>query len=245
MDRRQLIASLLLISAALLFIASLTVMTPGDALLAYHRDFIGFVTERYTLALGLFVVVYIIVTALGTPGSVLLSVAAGVLFDGFVGGTLSVLSATLGGTILFSAVRAGFAGPVARRLPRGLHPLVANFQRDGFFYLLFLRLTPLLPFFAINLLAAIAGLKRSSFVAATLIGIAPMNFALAYTGHGLQDMVSQQATLYMQCKEQGGAGCPSLSVNDFLEPAILAPLSALAVLIILPLLLRRLMLRRV
>lgn len=242
--RRQLIALLLLASAALLFIVSLTLVTPSDVLLTYHRDFGYFVAARYTLALLLFFFAYVIVTALGTPGSALLSVAGGVLFDGFVGGTTSILAATLGGTILFSAVRAGFAEPLARRVPQRLTNLVNNFQKDGFFYLLFLRLTPLLPFFVINLLAAIAGLKRSYFIGATLIGIAPMNFALAYTGDGLQDMIAQQADLYLICKAHGHATCPSLAVGDFLNASILAPLSALAVLAILPVFLRRFLLRR-
>ena len=244
MDRRKIIALALLASAALLFMVSMTLVTPGDVLLTYHRNFGDFVAARYLLALLLFFVAYVVITALGTPGSALLSVAGGVLFDGFIGGAASILAATLGGTILFSAVRAGFAEPLARRIPQRLAPLVFNFQKDGFFYLLFLRLTPLLPFFVINLLAAIAGLQRSYFIGATLIGIAPMNFALAYTGDGLQDMISQQADLYMLCKAHGHTACASLSVSDFLNASILAPLSALAILAILPIFLRRFLLRR-
>jgi uncharacterized membrane protein YdjX (TVP38/TMEM64 family) len=234
MMRRKVLAVLLLTIAAILFIVTLTVATPSDVLLTYHRHFQNFVTAHYGAALLLFAASYVLVTALGTPGSLVISVIGGVLFDGLVGGAASILAATLGGTILFSAVQAGFGHVITRRLPARFSPLIADVRRDEFFYLLFLRLMPLLPFFVINLLAALAGVRRLPFVTATLIGIAPMNFALAYTGAGLQDLVEKYAELFMICDVATPGSCPSLAVGDLLTASMLMPLFALAFLAIVP-----------
>ena len=239
MKYARILAALLLIMAAALFAATFFVATPDELLLTYHQHITAFVTARQTLALSVFALSYVIVTAFGTPGSAILTLAGGMLFGSIVGGFTSILAATAGGTILFAAVRAGFAETLAARMPPRVGRLVDGFRRDGFFFLLFLRITPLLPFFAVNLIAAAGGLRLVSFVAATLIGIAPMNFVLATIGAGLQDVINQQATDYLTCKAAQTNPCVGLEISDFLNGRILWPLSLLGLIAILPVLAKR------
>ena len=100
----------------------------------------------------------------------------------------------------------------------------ARLARDGFSYLLALRLVPLFPFWIVNLAAAVAGIRLAVFVPATFVGITPASFVLSSIGAGVGTVLAEGRT-------------PDLSV--LFAPRILLPLLGLAVLSLLPALLRR------
>lgn len=235
----RLLAAFLLMMAAAVFAASFVYGTPDEWLLTYHRVITTFVMEHDALALILFGLAYVVITALGTPGSAIMTLAGGMLFGAMTGGITSIIAASAGGTILFLAVRAGFAESLARRVPRQIGGLFEGFRRDGFFFLLFLRLTPLLPFFAVNLIAAAGGLRLIAFISATLIGIAPMNLTIAAIGAGLQDMMQQQAASYVACKAAQNWPCPGFSMADFVNGQILWPATLLGIIAIVPVVAKR------
>jgi uncharacterized membrane protein YdjX (TVP38/TMEM64 family) len=97
--------------------------------------------------------------------------------------------------------------------------LETGFQRNAFSYLLALRLVPVIPFFAINLIPAFLGVKLWMFVVTTLIGIVPG--AVVYAGLGN----SLNAILY-------AGGTPDLRI--ILKPEILLPILGLIALSLLP-----------
>ena len=239
MKRAQLLTAFLLTMAAALFAASFFFATPDELLLTYHNKISAFVAARQTVALVLFGLSYVIITAFGTPGSAILTLAGGMLFGSVTGGLISVLAATTGGSILFAAVRAGFAEKLADRIPHLAARYVAGFCRDGFFYLLSLRLTPVFPFFVVNLIAAAGGLRLLTFVGATLIGIAPMNFVLASIGAGLQEAMLQQSVDFLICQAAQNSACAGLEISDFLNGRILWPLTCLSFIAMLPVLAKR------
>lgn len=63
-----------------------------------------------------------------------------------------------------------------------------GFNQDPFSFLLFLRLVPLFPFFAINITAAVLQVRTRIFFWATLLGITPGTFIYVTLGSGLQDL---------------------------------------------------------
>jgi uncharacterized membrane protein YdjX (TVP38/TMEM64 family) len=96
--------------------------------------------------------------------------------------------------------------------------------RDGFSYLLALRLVPLFPFWVVNLAAAVANIRLAIFMPATFLGIAPASFVLSSIGAGVGAILADGKT-------------PDLSV--LFAPHVLLPLLGLAALSLLPVLLRR------
>src|SRR5438128_2346202 len=78
-----------------------------------------------------------------------------------------------------------------------------GFRADAFSYLLFLRLVPAFPFFLVNLAPALVGVKLSTFVAATAIGILPATFAFAFFGSGLDSVLAAQGAAYRACLASG------------------------------------------
>jgi uncharacterized membrane protein YdjX (TVP38/TMEM64 family) len=172
----------------------------------------------------LFVIVYILTAALSLPQAALLTVAGGLLFGTVLGGVLTVIGATIGASILLIVVHSAFAQTLSRRRHRIPKRVQTRLERDGFSYLLALRLVPLFPFWIVNLAASVAGIRLAVFVPATAIGIAPASFVLSSIGAGVGSILAEGRT-------------PDLAV--LLSPRILLPLIGLAVLSLLPALLRR------
>lgn len=156
------------------------------AALQEHRELLlGYVERQYVPMLAGAALVYALAVALSIPGAVVLSLAAGFLFGRWVGTGVILIGATLGATAIFLAARYLFADAVQRRLGERGRGLIAGFRRDGFNYLLFLRLVPLFPFWLVNLAAAFTALPLRTYVAATAIGILPGSFVFANLGGSL------------------------------------------------------------
>lgn len=61
-------------------------------------------------------------------------------------------------------------------------------ENNLFFYFLFLRVTPLLPNWFLNISSAVVGVPFKIFFTATAIGLVPYNFLLVKTGLTLDEI---------------------------------------------------------
>lgn len=121
------------------------------------------------------------VTAL-LPGSVL-TASAGALFGLPLGAGAVLVGATAGAALSFALARWLGRPVVARYAGSGrLARLDVYLTRRGFAAVLLVRLVPLFPFSVINYGAGVAGVRFSSYVTATALGIIPGT--LVYTGLG-------------------------------------------------------------
>src|SRR4026208_1529144 len=151
-----------------------------------NRDYLLSFTETHSaVAAALFVLAYVAVTGLSLPGAVILTLAGGFLF-GFVWGTLFVnLGATTGATLAFLASRYLLRDWVERKFGKWLGPVQQGFAQNAFSYLMTLRLIPLFPFFAVNLVSGLTRMNVGTYAAATALGIIPGSFVYAYAGRQL------------------------------------------------------------
>ncbi|SJZ98355.1 TVP38/TMEM64 family protein [Consotaella salsifontis] len=134
-------------------------------------------------ALG-FTALYAIATALVFPAAAVLTIGGGFLFGWWLGGSLTVIGATIGACILFQATNSAFGGALRRRA--GLIRRFADgFEKDAFSYLLVLRLSPVLPFSVVNVGPALIGVPFSTYALATFLGIIPGAMVYAFIGSGL------------------------------------------------------------
>ncbi len=104
---------------------------------------------------------------------------------------------------------------------------------------------PAFPFFAVNLVAALAGVRLAPFVAATVLGIVPATFAFASVGAGLDSVIAAQETAYRACVAAGRAGCKlDFDWRTAITPQLVAALVALGVLALIPVAAKRMRARR-
>lgn len=196
------------------------------AMVARHQLMLrDLVRSHPVLAPLVYAAAYTVLVALSIPESALVTVLGGVLFGTALGGALAVVGSTLGAVILFLIARTAFAAAMARRAGALMERLRAHLNRDGFSYLLALRLIPALPFWLVNLAAALCGMRLVPYAAATLLGIIPATFILASIGDGVGAVLAS-------------GQAPDIAV--LFTPRVLGPLSGLAVLALAPVLWRRL-----
>jgi uncharacterized membrane protein YdjX (TVP38/TMEM64 family) len=122
---------------------------------------------------------------LSLPGAVILTLAGGFLFGSVFGTLLVNLGATSGATLAFLAARYMLRDWVEERFGKWLDPLQEGFAKNAFSYLVTLRLIPLFPFFAVNLVSGLTRMNIGSYMAATALGIIPGSFVYAYAGRQL------------------------------------------------------------
>jgi uncharacterized membrane protein YdjX (TVP38/TMEM64 family) len=154
-----------------------------------HREGLAaFIDAHEITAVLLFMALYATVVAFSLPVAAFLTFAGGFLFGLWSGTVYVVIAATIGATALFLAARSamghglrGRAGPAVARMEQG-------FREHAFSYLLFLRLTPLFPFWLVNLVAAVVGIPLRSFTLATFIGIIPASFIYVGVGNGVSSL---------------------------------------------------------
>jgi uncharacterized membrane protein YdjX (TVP38/TMEM64 family) len=104
-----------------------------------------------------------------------------------------------------------------------------------------LRLIPAIPFFVVNLVAALAGVKLSAFVAATAIGVIPATLAFSFFGSGLDSVIAAQEAVYRACLAAGRTDCTiEFNLGMIVTPQLLASLCALGLLALVPVLVKRL-----
>lgn len=211
------------------------------AMVADNRQALrAFVSENFSLSIAAYALLYFMVTALLIPGAALLTVLGGFLFGWPLAAPLTIVSATLGATVIFLAARSSFGdllvkkgGPLARKL-------ASSIAGEAFGYLLFLRLVPVFPFFAVNIAAALCNLKTRTFFLATLIGIVPATFAYAVLGSGLDAIIEAELIARREClKAQPGADCGfDFHPLSLLTPEIVAGFVLLGAMALIPALLK-------
>ncbi|MGD0641229.1 MAG: FAD-dependent oxidoreductase, partial [Roseiarcus sp.] len=127
---------------------------------------------------------YVVFAALSLPGAWTMSVAGGALFGPWIGVPLVSLSSTLGATVAMLLARYVFRDAVEARFPDFVARVNRGVARDGARYLFAARLTPLVPFFAINLGVGLTRMRVTTFVAVTLVGALPI--VVLYVAAGQQ-----------------------------------------------------------
>jgi uncharacterized membrane protein YdjX (TVP38/TMEM64 family) len=217
--------AILLLGLVLFFVFRLDHYLSFETLKRNHTDLTAWVATNTPLAILLFVLGYAVVVAFSLPVAALLTPLGGFLFGPWLGAALSVVAATLGAIAVFLAARSALRDLFRSKADGRLKKLEAGFARDDFNYLLSLRLIPIFPFWLINVVPALLGMKLGRFALATLIGIIPGAIVYAGLGDGFGMLF-----------EKGGK--PDLAI--VFEWRILLPLLGLAALSLVPIALQRL-----
>src|ERR1700720_2569476 len=189
--------------------------------LVRHRAAIeGFVAARYGLAIAAFIAIYVAAVGLSIPGAVILTITGGVLFGWLVGALAAIVGATTGATIVFLIARGACGEAILRRVP-------------------------VFPFWLVNLAPAVVGVRPTTFVLATALGIIPGTFAYALVGGGLDSVIAAQEAAYHACIAAGRADCRlDFSMAALVTPQLLAAFAALGVVALIPVALRKWRARR-
>ncbi|KMJ56869.1 SNARE associated Golgi family protein [Bacillus sp. LL01] len=129
----------------------------------------------------IYVILYTVRPLVLFPASVL-SLGAGLAFGAFWGTVYTIIGATLGAALSFFVARK-LGKNLANRSWKGKAAgIQKNMEKQGFLYILILRLLPILNFDLISYAAGVSKVRFSHFILGTLLGIIPGTFAYNFLG---------------------------------------------------------------
>jgi uncharacterized membrane protein YdjX (TVP38/TMEM64 family) len=129
----------------------------------------------------------------------------------------AVAGLTVGAVTAFLAARYILGGWIQERYKVPLAAFNEEMQRHGHYYLITLRVVPVLPFFLVNILAGLTKISLRRFAASTFIGLIPASFVYSFAGRRLAVINSPR---------------------DILSPGMIAALLLLGLLMLLPVILK-------
>ena len=98
---------------------------------------------------------------------------------------------------------------------------------------------PNFPFFVVNLVPALAGVRLGPFIAATALGVIPAAVVFALAGTGLDSVIMAQKEAYDQCAASGRLDCRMVfDTSDVFTPQLIVALIALGLLVLVLVVLR-------
>ena len=131
----------------------------------------SFRAARPAFAIAVYFGIYVLATALSLPGAALLTLAGGAIFGLFWGTIIISFASTAGATLAFLMSRFLLRDWVQARFGQRMNAIDEGIRREGAFYLFTLRLVPVFPFFLLNLLFGLTGMKARTFYWVSQLGM--------------------------------------------------------------------------
>lgn len=190
-----------------------------------NRAFLkSWTSEHGFLAALVFICAYCVMVALSLPGAVWATLAGGFVFGTWMGGLYVVIGATLGALAIFLIARYALADFFRAKAGAAVQRMEAGFNANALSYMFVLRLVPLFPFWLVNLVPALLGVKVRTYAISTFFGIMPGSFVYASVGNGLGAVFAS-------------GGKPDLGI--IFAPEVLLPILGLAGLSLIPVVYKR------
>jgi uncharacterized membrane protein YdjX (TVP38/TMEM64 family) len=201
-----------------------------------RERFQDFLNNHKVASLLAYIAVYAGAVALSVPGALILTLSGGLMFGWLFGGAAAVIGASCGAILLFLIARSAFGETLRAKAGPAINGLVEGFRKDALSYLLFLRLVPAVPFFIVNIAAALLGVPLRTYVIGTVFGIIPATFAFASIGAGLDSVIAAAKADQVAClASKAAAACPfELSAKSLVTKEILIALTLLGIVALIP-----------
>ena len=214
----------LFLGLSLYFLFDLSSYLSFSVIKSHHLQLVEYVNNNRFFSALVYVISYTALVSFSLPGGAMMTILGGFLFGPMAGALLAVIGATLGANIIFLAARHAFSDWFLPRAGSAIFKMREGFKANALSYLFFLRLVPIFPFFLVNLAPAFLGVKFSTYLTGTFIGIMPGTLIYAFVGDGLGAIIKVDA---------------NVDLDIIFAPRFLFPLIGLGVLALVPIIWRR------
>ena len=136
-----------------------------------------------------FIVAYLIMTTLSLPVALLMGLLAGSVFDFYQAVVIVSFTSTIGATVAMSLSRYIIRDYMTSRYKKYFEIINYNFKNNGGYYLFALRMSPLFPFFIINICFGLTKMKLLTFYLVSQIGMLPGTIIIILLGNELSNIL--------------------------------------------------------
>ena len=139
-----------------------------------------------------FILLYGVSTVAGLPGGIL-DVVGGAVFGPVYGSLINLAGGTLGAALAFLVARYVAAEWVRRRAGPRVQKVIASVEADGWRFVAFVRLVPVLPYTIANYLLGLTRIPFWHYVLATIVFMAPATVSYTYIGYAGSQALTGEA----------------------------------------------------
>ena len=187
---KYLFLCLLIGLVALFFCFDLDSYIQFDAILREKERLLNFYQSQPFVFSLVYVIFYIFYATFSLPGATLLTLTAGFIFQFLLGSLIVILGSVTGAVFSFLISRYFLRDYLQNRFQSRLSSINKGFEKDGFFYLLSLRLIPAIPFFMVNVLTGVTSISVRHYTLGTFLGMLPGIFVYVNAGRQLATLES-------------------------------------------------------
>ena len=149
-------------------------------------------TFLFMILFSIFSVIWILLLGFGSP----LALFAGFIFGKWLGTLVSVISFSIGATLLYILANFFFKDFIKNKFSVKIERFINLFNKNDFIYFTLFRLTGGgMPFAIQNILPVIFDMKVKKYFFSTLIGIVPSVFIIASLGSGVGNFISKNDSI--------------------------------------------------
>jgi pyruvate/2-oxoglutarate dehydrogenase complex dihydrolipoamide dehydrogenase (E3) component/uncharacterized membrane protein YdjX (TVP38/TMEM64 family) len=175
-------AALIIAIISCFFIFDLGHYLSLDYFLSQRDEIIQYAADQPVLSAATFFALYVLVTAFSLPAAAVITLAGGAIFGLWKGLLLVSFASTIGATLAFLMARTVLRDYVENKFSHMLSRVNEGIAKEGSFYLFGLRLVPLFPFFAVNLLMGLVQISTLRYFIVSQVGMLPGTFIFVNAG---------------------------------------------------------------
>ena len=156
------------------------------------NDFKSKNTFLVLVLFSIFSIIWILLLGFGSP----LALFAGFVFGKWLGTLITVVSLTIGATLLYCLANFFFKDFIKKKFSAKIEKFVNLFNKNNFLYFTLFRFTGGgMPFAIQNILPVIFDMKIKKYFFSTLLGIVPGIFVITSLGAGLGNFINRNNTI--------------------------------------------------
>tara|TARA_Y100000590_G_C15349078_1_gene874429 strand:- start:57 stop:776 length:720 start_codon:yes stop_codon:yes gene_type:complete len=134
-----------------------------------------------------FGILWVLLQGFGSP----LILASGFLFGSYLGTIVSIISLSLGSTIVYVFANFFFKDLIREKFLNKFQNLENKFKKKELTYMIIYRVIGGIPFQISNLIPCMFSVRVKNFFLGTIIGITPQIFIMASLGAGLENQIQK------------------------------------------------------
>jgi uncharacterized membrane protein YdjX (TVP38/TMEM64 family) len=146
--------------------------------------------NNFAFAAFVYFILYLMVVSLSLPIATVLTLIGGAIFE-WNAIVIIVFAATLGATTTFIIAKYISGDYLIKKFDVKFEGIKKGLSIDSFYYLFFIRLVPIAPFFIVNIAAGILNMRTLPYIFATFFGIMPGVCIYVWFGRSIGSVLSK------------------------------------------------------
>ena len=137
----------------------------------------------------------LVLLSLSLPFALILGILSGIIFEPLKAIVLVSFSSSIAASVAMLISRYFFRDFLRERYSDQYESINNGFVRNGIYYLFAVRMTPIFPYFIINLLAGLTTIKIIPYYLTSQLGMLPMSIIIILLGRGLDEIILSNAKI--------------------------------------------------